>query len=135
MKNKRISANTRRTHNRRARELKGLLKQSENLFHRRWNKLVDDWLDLIRDCQRDWQRGKELQTDTNQNGKIEESQTHIFDVVELAENQLRVCGKEIQALVGDKTIKLLTDECSRAVSRVCDGRLAGNQVQRWYRWA
>lgn len=111
-----------------------LLDQNEELFLKEWNKLIEGWMGEIHRRRKNWQEGADFRNEKNHDGVVETGRTHIFGVVELAEMYLKACGEKAEKLVGDATRKVLTNECSKAVAMVVDGRLNGNLTHHWYRW-
>lgn len=118
----------------RVRMFSDLLDQNEQLFLREWNKLVVGWVSEIHRRRKNWQESADFRNEKNHDGVIETGRTRIFGVIKLAEMYLEACGEKAEKLVGEATRQVLTNECSKAVAIVVDGRLNGNLTHHWYRW-
>ena len=135
MKQIQFSRAGKRRFNSRVSSLASLLKKNEQLFRREWQKLVQGWLNEVHRRANSWREGVEFRNVENVDGPIEQGRTRIFGVLEIAEAMLAACGDDVEKLVGEETLRLLTNECVKAVAILCDGRLNHMVDHRVYRQA
>jgi len=118
-----LSRAGRRRFNKRIRDLKETFELNPQLFHRRWNRIVQGWLHEIHRRANAWAIPDEQLKEFSKAELIDMFKLEVFEVVDIAESIIEASGLEIAEGVRAATIGELKNECVKAVAAVIDQRL------------
>lgn len=118
-----LSRAGRRRFNKRIRDLKETFELNPQLFHRRWNGIVQGWLREIHRRANAWAIPDERLKEFSKAELLDMGKLEVFEVVHIAESIIEASGLEVIEGVRSATIEELKNECVKAVAGVIDQRL------------